>query len=204
MSRYNDDRYTELDQDDEDQIRELLIGHAITKVSGYTMELDDGTILEIEPNEGCGGCSNGYYELEELNEVPNAITAVEFEDITESAGPPYSESQIYQIFVLAESQKIKILDVRGDDGNGYYGTGYRVWVKKPKKFPKGWIIPGDVVRLNRNANSLPEFHMWFSGEYIVKEVFDDSTCRIQAMGYIDTRFTAGGVISFEHLEKVGK
>lgn len=203
MSRYNDDRYTELDQYDEDQIRELLIGHSITKVSDYTMKLDDGTILEIEPNEGCGGCSNGYYELEELNEVDNVITAVEFEDIYESADR-FSSSQIYQIFVLAESQKIKILDVRGDDGNGYYGTGYRIWVKKPKKFPKGHIIPGDVVRLNRNTIWLPEFHMWFKGEYIVKEVFDDFTCRIRGMGYIDTRWTAEGVVSWEHLEKVGK
>lgn len=204
MSRYNDNRYTELEYHEEDKIRELLLGQKIKKVSENTLELDNGTILEIEPNDGCGGCPSGHYELEELNEVDNVITAVEFEDI-EDFSDPHADTQIYQIFVLAESQKIKILDVRGDDGNGYYGSGYRIWVKKPMKFGKGYIIPGDVVRLNRNTLSLPEFHMWFRGEYIVKEVFDDETCYIRGMGYVDIRFTSSqGVVAWEHLEKVGK
>ena len=35
----------------------------------------------------------------------------------------------YKIFVYAENQKLKLLQVDGDDGNGYYGTGYSIIVK---------------------------------------------------------------------------
>lgn len=39
----------------------------------------------------------------------------------------------YKIFVYAEDKRIKILQVDGSDGNGYYGTGYSILVKKKVK-----------------------------------------------------------------------
>lgn len=116
--------YTENDQD---EIRQLLLGKRVVKVDDDTLALDDGTTLSLGGNEGCGGCSNGWYWLSELNECPvNAIMAVEFED-----DPGYDGSDentgYYRIFVLAEDRRIKLAEFEGSDGNGYYGTGY--WIE---------------------------------------------------------------------------
>ena len=45
----------------------------------------------------------------------------------------WSDEYSYKIFVYAENKKIKIVQVDGDDGNGYYGTGYSIAVKFPEK-----------------------------------------------------------------------
>lgn len=116
-----------LDYCEEKEIRALLMYHKIVKVDGNTLFLDNGTELEVLPNEGCGGCGAGWYDVTELNTCDNAITNVEFE--CEPTDEPYCEDFSYKIFVFAESQKIKILQVDGSDGNGYYGTGYSINVK---------------------------------------------------------------------------
>lgn len=48
MWEYRD--YIEFDQDDEKQIKELLIGRKV-KVDGDKLILDNGVILEVEANE---------------------------------------------------------------------------------------------------------------------------------------------------------
>ena len=72
-----------LDECDEKEIKELLIGRKVKVVvddgQSATLELDNGLILEVLANEGCGGCSNGWYSIWNLNNVDNAITNVEFE-----------------------------------------------------------------------------------------------------------------------------
>lgn len=117
-----------IQHDEEDEIRNLLLWHSVTKVSEDTLTLDDGRTLKIQPNWGCGGCSSGNYDLDELNGSPNAITAVEF--VTESIDDNvYADGYVYQIFVYAEDQRIKLLEVSGDDGGGWnYGTGYWITV----------------------------------------------------------------------------
>lgn len=104
----------------------MLLYHKIQKIDGATLLLDNGTKLQICPNQGCGGCNNGWYDIDELNECDNAITDVKFEAISEN-GYAY----IYQIFVYAENKEIKLLEVSGNDGNGYYGSGYRINVIAP-------------------------------------------------------------------------
>lgn len=42
------------------------------------------------------------------------------------------EQTVYKIFVIACEERINILSVAGDDGNGYYGTGYEIYVKFPQ------------------------------------------------------------------------
>lgn len=109
----------------ENEIKELLMFRKIVKVEDDTLYLDNGVELEVLPNEGCGGCVSGWYHIEELNGCDNAITNVEFE--CEDLG--YDEYS-YKIFVFAEDTRIKIVQVDGDDGNGYYGTGYTIRVRK--------------------------------------------------------------------------
>ena len=116
---------------DEDRIKELLMYRKIVKVDKDTLYLDNGVQLTILPNEGCGGCCSGWYDITELNECDNAITNVEFECKRRGVGR-WSEEYSYKIFVYAENKKIKIVQVDGDDGNGYYGTGYEIRVKMPQ------------------------------------------------------------------------
>lgn len=112
---------------DEEEITKLLFGRKIEVISETELQLDNGLILEIVGNQGCGGCSAGNYELQELNGCDNAITNVEF-IVDEDTVDEYDETS-YKIFVLAADKRIKLLQVDGDDGNGWYGTGYSIVVK---------------------------------------------------------------------------
>ncbi len=105
----------------------IWIYRKIVKVENDTLYLDNGIELEIWPNEGCEGCSSGWYYLTELNDCDNAITNVEF--ICENSEDSEYETS-YKIFVFAENKTIKILQVDGSDGNGYYGSGYSIIVRE--------------------------------------------------------------------------
>ena len=121
---------TTLDNTDEREIRELLLGHRVAKIADDHMELDDGTVVKIVANEGCGGCNSGWYALDQITECDNIITRVDFE--TESTSESeYEYEGIYKVFVVAEDKRINLYSVSGDDGNGYYGTGYELLVRKP-------------------------------------------------------------------------
>ena len=113
------------EKENERYLKELLIGHSITKVYANILELDNGVRLEFWGNEGCS-CGSGCYDITELNECQNVITNVEFED---EVNDSWVEEHSYKIFVYAENKKIKLLQCDGDDGNGYYGTGYHINIK---------------------------------------------------------------------------
>lgn len=118
--------YIYMPSNEEEIIRKMLIGHSIEKVNENTLRLDNGIELEFYGNNGCL-CGAGDYDITELNECKNIITNVEFEDTYSSN--EWSEKHSYKIFVYAENNKIKLLQCDGDDGNGYYGTGYHIEVK---------------------------------------------------------------------------
>ena len=112
----------------EQEIKDLLLYHKVVSVNDDTLTLDNGTELRFVGNEGCGGCWQGWYYLKELNGCDNVITNVEFvtdDDTTDKEN--YGTS--YKIFVFAEDKRIKLAQIDGDDGNGWYGTGYTVYVK---------------------------------------------------------------------------
>lgn len=119
--------YTEYSYDDEEAIREKLLYRKIVKVEDDTLYLDNGMELKVVANEGCGGCYAGWYSITELNGCDNAITSVEFA-CDPDPDDEYGESFSYKIFVFAEDKRIKILQVDGSDGNGYYGSGYYIRV----------------------------------------------------------------------------
>ena len=118
-----------LHEGDKKRIRELLIGRKVVEVDGDHLRLDNGTVIRVEPNCGCGGCSSGWYELKTLSRVDNMITRVEFEYDTKIGEYYYEEEKVYRIFVFAENEKINLLSIEGSDGNGYYGTGFELLVK---------------------------------------------------------------------------
>ena len=124
-----------VDQDSESEIRELLIGRKIIEIENDdTFVLDNGMKLKVEPNEGCGGCSSGWYEINHIASVNNAITNVEFdveEDANYDSWDTWGDTH-YKIFVIADGIQTELLDVYGTDGNGYYGTGYEIHVFVPE------------------------------------------------------------------------
>lgn len=86
--------------------------------------LDNGTILLVGGNDGCGGCPSGTYWLTDLNTADNAISNVVVEE--EFTGK-YEDDGFYRIFVIAEDQNRHLVaSFEGSDGNGYYGSGY--WI----------------------------------------------------------------------------
>lgn len=119
-----------IDGEDIDAIKNLLLYRKIVEVHlndemTGTMVLDDGTNLRIVSNEGCDGCGNGWYYLEELNKCDNVITNVEIVyDVR-------NYDEVIQIFVYAEDTRIKIIDVYGNEGDdGYYGRGFTIWIER--------------------------------------------------------------------------
>ena len=134
MTEYKIDDYDE-SAANEQAVRELLIGRKVVSVEEvgqryydkrHVAVLDNGVVLEFTGNQGCGGCSEGWYEVDELNRVDNAIMSVEFEQ-GEAQGE-WGKVDAFRIFVYAENEKIKLLEVTGHD-NGCYGTGYYVTVR---------------------------------------------------------------------------
>lgn len=125
-----------LNECNENEIKELLLGHKIVAdENNDTLILDNGVLLQINPNSGCGGCESGNYYLQHIESVNNAITNVEFVNDYEVNDDDYYDEedyyQHYRIFVIADGVTTELLDVYGIDGNGYYGTGYTIDVYLP-------------------------------------------------------------------------
>lgn len=114
----------------EDFVKSNLLYHKVIKVTKVSdqvaeLELDNGIILVTRGNEGCGGCGNGWFYLEDLNICDNAITNIE---IAHNCEGEYGE-EVFTIFVYADNVKINLLSYSGGD-NGYYGVGYTLSVKR--------------------------------------------------------------------------
>jgi hypothetical protein len=108
------------------ELSDALIGHKIVKAytqdeNGYLV-LDDGTVVEIDSNDGCGGCSAGWYDVTHVATVDNVITNV----VEDCEANGYEESYKYTIFVYCGNEEIAVAIIEGDDGNGYYGSGYYI------------------------------------------------------------------------------
>lgn len=109
----------------------ILKGRYVTNIGEYgTITLDNGTELDIDGNEGCGGCENGRYWLEETYKRGNSRARIM------SAHVGYDEDDeaalsVYTIFVMVDGNpsQLPLATVRGDDGNGYYGTGFTLTVR---------------------------------------------------------------------------
>lgn len=125
-----------LNECNENEIKELLLGHKIVAdENNDSLILDNGVVLQINPNVGCYGCESGNYYLQHIASVNNAITNVEFVNDYEVNDDDYYDEedyyQHYRIFVIADGMTTELLDVYGTDGNGYYGTGYKIDVYIP-------------------------------------------------------------------------
>lgn len=112
----------------------VLVGKKIVKAEDlpsekrgtdfYKLTCNDGTIITVETNEGCGACGNGWSSIDDLKvleDADNAIMNVEQEYVAEGG---YDE--IFKLFVYYERKEF--ISIEGDDGygNGYYGGGFEI------------------------------------------------------------------------------
>jgi hypothetical protein len=118
-------------ESDTQAITDLLMGRRVTVAGDSALLLDDGTLLEIIPNQGGCACSSGDYDLTALNGIENIITRVELTEEPEEGG--YEGDKSYQIFVYAGDERVNLVKIDGSDGNGYYGTGYEIRVRPARK-----------------------------------------------------------------------
>lgn len=132
---------------DTDAISALLTGRRITAVEqgrfdrpdgtswGDTitgkLTLDDGTVVMVAPNEGGCACSAGDYYLKSLATCDNVITSVRVADETDPEQEWSEPDRSYRTYVIADAVEINAVRIDGNDGNGYYGTGYELIVVLP-------------------------------------------------------------------------
>lgn len=121
----------DLSYEDESDIQKLLLGRRIvaTSFTDHTITLNNGTVIRVIPNEGGCSCGSGDYELTSLATVDNIITDVR---IVNSPSDDYGDGEGYRIFVVADAAEINVLQVDGNDGSGYYGTGYSLHIRVPE------------------------------------------------------------------------
>jgi hypothetical protein len=115
---------------DSDDLSPVLAGRYVTKVDGDTLTLDDGTVLEFEGNVGCC-CGSGDYWLTELFQrgTPNArIMSAEVK--TTQFGDDEYDNTRYTLFVIVDDERLPLAEFEGNDGNGYYGSGFHVTVTR--------------------------------------------------------------------------
>ncbi|OOB90716.1 DUF7448 domain-containing protein [Rathayibacter sp. VKM Ac-2630] len=126
---------TTIDHWEKQKIADLLVGRRIVAADKeeQTLTLDDGMVVRVEPNEGGCACSAGDYELASLATVDNAITSVDVLDeaFADTRGSDYQYAEDphrYRISVYAGGVATDVAVIEGDDGNGYYGTGFALVV----------------------------------------------------------------------------
>lgn len=116
---------------DSDDLTPVLAGRYVTKVDGDTLTLDDGTELKFEGNNGCGWCYSGNYGLTELFQrgTPKArIMTAEVE--TNQLGDSEYDDTRYTLFVIVDDERLPLAEFEGNDGSGYYGSGFQVTVTR--------------------------------------------------------------------------
>jgi len=91
-----------------------------------TLTLSDGTVLEVIPNEGGCICGAGDYWISRMATTDNVITNVE---VIDTETDEYGEGHIFKIFVYTAHEALAAIEIEGDDGNGYYGTGFWIGVR---------------------------------------------------------------------------
>ena len=137
FNHYDDDWDKEVDGENLEDLKELLIGRKIVEVDDddEALILDNGVRLYPVGNEGCGGCLAGNWWISHLAPYDHAITGVKIaeEDFTED----YSADcdHIVRVFVWAESEvkATEIITAKGYEDNGFYGQGYEIYVVNPNK-----------------------------------------------------------------------
>lgn len=124
------------DQTTADQDLRILVGREVVNVrygsEKVTLELDDGIELEIDASLDC--CA--YGEVSSENVVGGKIMSISADGTRGNAEreSEYSDGpdSVYRLFLLKDGLPGTIT-VNSYESNGYYGTGYTLYVNKPEE-----------------------------------------------------------------------
>lgn len=118
--------------DETDNLTEVFVGRRIVSVDNATdtFTLDNGAVVQIVGNEGCGGCGSGWYSVDRIASTEHVITGV---SVSGDFVDEESEDERYTIVVYSAGVPAgeEIATISGNDGNGYYGTGFTINVALP-------------------------------------------------------------------------
>ena len=141
----------------------LLRGRYVTSINDGIITLDDGTELYIHGNDGCGGCESGWYWLENVYKqgssharIMSAHVACDIDEENNDEGAV--DPHIYTLFVMVDGNptQLPLATVRGDNGNGYYGTGFTLTATvKTRPAPPLTATPQDIIKVVAGEHPLP-------------------------------------------------
>ena len=100
------------------------------EVRTTTLTLDNGDTLIIE---GCMGCVNGWYHLENAYKRGNHTARIMNAHVEYNRDDNYADGwEVYTIFVMVDGNQtqLPLATLRGDDGPGAYGTGFTLTVRR--------------------------------------------------------------------------
>ena len=130
----NTDEITLDENSTAEEYAKILRGRYVTNVTisddevrTTTLTLDNGDTLTLEGNEGCMGCVNGWYHLENAYKRGNHTARIMNAHVEYSRDDNYADGwEVYTIFVMVEGNhtQLPLATLRGDDGPGGYGTGF--------------------------------------------------------------------------------
>lgn len=114
----------------------ILQGRYVTEIDDEfdTIALDDGTVLDVEGNEGCGWCRSGWYDLVNVYKrgssnarIMSAHVACDIDEENNDEGAV--DPHVYTLFVMVDGNPefLPLATIRGDDRAGGYGTGFRIF-----------------------------------------------------------------------------
>lgn len=117
----------------------VLQGRYVVEIDNEfdTITLDDGTVLEVEGNEGCGWCRSGWYDLINVFKqgsssarIMSAHVACDIDEESDDESEDRAvDPHVYTLFVMVDGNPgfLPLATIRGDDGGGGYGTGFRIF-----------------------------------------------------------------------------
>lgn len=136
-------------------LKEELVGKKITYMDDTLIELDNGRVLEIAPNEGCDCCPNGNASI--AGDSVRTASESAILDVKYSEWETHGESSSFGIFILTankhESNLYDTVSISGYDAfdvPSYYGAGF--WVRAA--FKEGMKpADADVAESNVGGNN---------------------------------------------------
>lgn len=120
-------------QNESHLIKEMLVGRSIISADARTgrLTLDNGTVLLLSGNDGCGGCISGFFNITWLADFDNKIM-----NVSVVRKESDDEDRItYEIFVFGsaaertDEEGTAIATISGVLGNGYYGEGFTLQIE---------------------------------------------------------------------------
>lgn len=108
-------------------INSIFVGRSIVAADKDLgiLTLDNGVLVKVVPNTG-GCCSAGDYFLTNIKKFENVITSAKVK-VSENS-KTHKTTYKLAVYGVGVKNHETVATITGDDGNGYYGTGFELYV----------------------------------------------------------------------------